>query len=113
MKTLMMTLAATAALGLVLIAPANAQAGQMHVSISLGIPAVLYGPPVVYRPAVVYQPRVVYTPVRYVDYHHDYRHDRGRDFDHGRHYAPDYHHHGAASSHDIREIKINPRLQAR
>lgn len=105
MKIPLLTLAAIAPLGAALVTPAPAEAAQLHVSVSIGVPAVVVGaptvygpvvayppvvyspvvayPPVVYEPVVVYHPRVVYRPVR---------HFRDRDdFDRGRHRGFDRH----------------------
>jgi hypothetical protein len=129
----LLTLAAIAPLGVALLTPVNAEAAQLHVSVSIGIPAMVAYPPVIYRPVVaqpsvayspvvLYHPRVVYRPASHFGNRHDIDrgrhddfdrrrdldHDRRRDFDH-RSGAPV--HFGFAPQPAIRSIAINPQLQ--
>ena len=110
MKTLALTIAATAAMGLTLIGPADAEAGQVHVSISLGIPAVVYYPSAVYHPAVAYRAPVIYGPVPYYRRHYRAGYDRHHDFDRHVGRATAYYR-GFARSRVIEEVRIDPRLR--
>lgn len=114
MKIPLLTLAAIAPLGAALITPINAEAAQVRVRISIGVPAVVAYPPVVYRPAlvyppvvyrpivafppvvfdpvVVYHPRVVFRPVRHFRDRRDFDHRRHHGFDHRRGFERDRRH---------------------
>lgn len=124
MRIPLLTLAAIAPLGAALFTPANAEAAQVHVSVSIGVPAVVAYPPVGYRPVVVYppvvyspvvvyppvaydpvvvyRPRIVFRPVRHFRDRDDFdrgRHhgfDRRRDFDHDRRHEFDHRGGGSA-----------------
>jgi hypothetical protein len=110
-KTLLLAIAATGALGFVLATPARAEAGQVHIAVNLGVPVVAQYHP---RPVGYYHP---YRPVYwYVPPHQHYS-----GHDHGRRYVRDYRWqngpiHGGrvyAPAPAIRRIDINPRLQQR
>jgi hypothetical protein len=132
-KIPLLTLAAIAPLGTALVTPTSAEAAQVHVSISIAVPAVVAYPPGAYRPAViyppvaynpvvVYHPRIVYRPVRHFrdrddfdrdrhrgfDHRRDFDHDRRHDLDHRRGGSVDF---GFAPQPAIRSIAVNPRLQ--
>jgi hypothetical protein len=110
-KALIITLAATAAMGLALITPTNAEAGQVQVNVHLGVPTVAHHARVTYRPVVVYHPHVIYRPTRHFRHRYYHGHDRHRGFGRHRGSAPIYHHHIFAAPRVIEKIRINPRLQ--
>ena len=112
MKLLLSTLAATAALGIALLTPANAEAGQVRLSVHLGIPVIVDYPRVAYRPAPHFRHHY------YRRHHWDHGYHRGwnhRRFDyrdsHRRGDHAEYRgHRGYAPSNTITEIHVNPRL---
>lgn len=112
MKAPVFVLAAASALGFGFATPEEARAGNLHVDIHLGFPAVVYHPRVIYAPAVVYRPHVVYRPYvrhRHRIHHHDRHH-------HHRHVYRGGYHKDNIWVHEqrvIRRIDVNPRLHGR
>ena len=113
MKTLLVTLAATATLGLALSTTANAEAGHVRVNVRLGVPAVVHHPRVAHRPATLHHRHVYYRPVRYHRHHHRHGHHRLGHFHRHRPHAPAFHYRGFEQPRVIEEINIDPRLQRR
>jgi hypothetical protein len=77
MKAPLFVLAAAGALGLTLVVPNRAQAGQVFVDLHIGLPIVVHRPHVVYEPVVAYRPRVICPPPVVHDRPHHYSHLRG------------------------------------
>ena len=111
MKTLLLTIAATGAIGFALAKPENADAAQVLLSVNLGVPVVVqqYPLPVgYYRP---YRPAYWYVVPHRHYYRHDYDHGYGGDhrWQHGPIRGGQVY--GRAPA--IQRIDINPRLQQR
>lgn len=114
MKSVIVSLAATAAIASALAIPANADAGEVRVSINFGVPAVFCYPGVVYRPAVAHphRPYAFYRPPPRFDRRYDYDHDRDRRLDNWRGRSRVDYYRSYAPVRAI-EVRIDPHLRGR
>jgi len=110
-KTLLLAIAATGAIGLGMTTSARAEAAQVHITLNLGVPVVtLYRaqPLVYYHP---YRPVYRFVPPHRHDYghHHRYRYTDDVRWQHGPIHGGQVY--GRVPA--IKRIDINPRLQPR